>query len=450
MDRSARNLEESSKPLVRIACALLGPAARGTHMSQPDGDGRRDTESPGTLGISPAVEPLILDPDSGAAQLPFPEPARFDPESLNRLLLSAAAAGVSDITMQTDAQPRIEVEGKLHRLGSRTWPASEISAVLCELHHASNAAAEVTGRRILDFSHEIPSGNGRRQRFRVNATGINARDGFGIEISIRVLPTGTPDIGFAALEQSEVAAMTPPSGLVLIAGATGSGKSATMAAMTRHHLENGRRAVKIVDIQAPIEYTFRDVLRSNVGSPSLIGQSEVGRHLPDFASGVWSALRRKPHIINVGEARDVETISAALEAALTGHLVYTTTHAGSVHDCIRRLLSAFPAGEREHRACDLGISLRFVMVQHLVHRADGNGRIPLREWLSLSGPVRESLLCTPPSKWPEFVHGVMTRRKDLPVGLRRTLKESALDLIARGLLSLDEASRQTGLTFGRR
>lgn len=428
----------------------LCPAPQGPQLNPSDRDGQSGAEPTGMPGASRAVEPLILDPGSNAAALPFPEPVRFDPDNLNRLLLSAAAAGVSDITMQTDAQPRIEVEGRLYRLGGRTWPASEISAVLCELHHASNAAAEVTGRRILDFSHEIPSGNGRRQRFRVNATGIHARDGFGIEISIRVLPTGTPDTAFAALEQAEVAAMSPPSGLVLIAGATGSGKSATMAAMTRHHLENGRRAVKIVDIQAPIEYTFGDVLRSNAGTPSLIGQSEVGRHLPDFASGVWSALRRKPHIINVGEARDTETISAALEAALTGHLVYTTTHAGSVHDCIRRLLSAFPAGEREHRACDLGISLRFIMVQHLVHRADGNGRIPLREWLSLSGPVRESLLCTPPSKWPEFVHGVMTRRKDLPGGLRRTLKESAMDLIARGLLSPDEASRQTGLAFGRR
>ena len=419
-------------------------------MSLPDCGRQWGGESSGMPGAATAAEPLILDPRSHAAKLPFPEPVRFDPESLNRLLLSAAAAGVSDITMQTDTQPRIEVEGRLYRLGGRTWPASEISAVLCELHHASNAAAEVTGRRILDFSHEIPLGNGRRQRYRINATGINARDGFGIEISIRILPTATPNIAFAALEQAEVAAMSPPSGLVLIAGATGSGKSATMAAMTRHHLENGRRAVKIVDIQAPIEYTFGDVLLSNAGAPSLIGQSEVGRHLPDFASGVWSALRRKPHIINVGEARDVETISAALEAALTGHLVYTTTHASSVHDCIRRLLSAFPAGEREHRACDLGISLRFIMVQHLVHRADGNGRIPLREWLSLSGPVRESLLCTPPSKWPEFVHGVMTRRKDLPKGLRRTLKESAVDLIARGLLSPDEASRQTGLTFAQR
>ena len=403
----------------------------------------------GTLGAPPSVEPLILDPTTKSIVLPFAEPTRFTPGHLRQLLLSASSAGASDITIQTDSQPRIEIDGQLYRLGHRTWPASEVSAILCELHHAPNAAAEIMGRRILDFSHEIATGAGRRQRFRINATGIHARDGFGIEISIRVLPTKTPDLAFAALGPAEVAAMSPPSGLVLIAGSTGSGKSATMAAITRHHLESAKRAVKIVDVQSPIEYTFHDVLRGETGLPSSIGQSEVGRHIPDFASGIWSALRRKPHIINVGEARDLETISAALEASLTGHLVYTTTHAGSVHDCIRRLLSAFPAKERDHRASDLGISLRYVMVQHLVQRSDGMGRIPLREWLSFSGPVRESLLGLQPSRWPEFVHEIMTNKRFSPEGLRRTLRNSAQDLISRGLLSPDEASRKTGLSFNR-
>ena len=402
---------------------------------------------PATTAEPQAVGSLVLDDVGRTATLPFAEPDRFNIADFRRLLVAATLAGASDITIQTDARPRVEVEGRLYRLGRRPWTASEISTILAEISHAPNAGAEILGRRILDFSCEIPFGPGTRQRFRVNATGIHARDGFGIEITMRILPARTPDIRFARLTAKEIAAMSPPGGLVIIAGATGSGKSATMAAMTRLHLECRERPVKIVDIQAPIEYTYKDVTFGDAGLTSTIGQSEVGRHIPDFASGVWSALRRKPHIINVGEARDLPTISAALEAAMTGHLVYTTTHAGSVHDCVRRLLAVFPANERDHRASDLGVSLRFIMVQQLVQRTGRNGRIPLREWLSFSGPVREALLESPPGRWPGIVHRIMTGRRQVPDGLYLGLRKTAGDLIGRGILDPGEVSRATGLSF---
>ena len=399
-------------------------------------------------GLRPhgAAEPP---PAPGGCATPFDESDRVTPIRLRRFLLAAASKAASDVTIQTDACPRLEIDGRIHFAGRRPWSAAEVATALCELHHAPNAAAEILGRRILDFSYELPTNDGRKQRFRINATGIHARDGSGIEISIRVLPAASPDMEFVRLSSSEVSAMSPPSGLVVIAGATGSGKSATMAAITRMHLETSGRPVKIVDIQAPIEYTYRDVFAGIGGTPSIIGQSEVGRHIPDFASGVWSALRRKPGIINVGEARDHETISAAIEAALTGHLVYTTTHAGSVHDCFRRLLSAFSPQERDQRAYDLGTCLRFVMVQHLVQRAGGQGRIPLREWLSLTGPVREFLLREQPSRWPELIHAIMTRRQPAPQGLFKTLKDSARMLLDQGLICREDTEFKTGLVFDR-
>ena len=421
------------------ASARPSRAQIGPEFESLEGPNRRTSTLP--------VEPLKFDPAARLAAVPFNEPTKYAHQAMRQFLLSTACSGASDITIQTDSQPRIELEGRIYRLGNRPWSASEVASCLCELHHAPNAAAEILGRRILDFSYEIAVGDGSRQRFRVNATGIHARDGFGIEISIRVLPTRTPDIEFTGLSNLEVSAMSPPSGLVVVAGSTGSGKSSTLAALTRRHLERKDHAVKIVDIQSPIEYTFHDVLHDGFDLPSTIGQSEIGRHIPDFASGVWSALRRKPHIIIVGEARDYETITASLEAALTGHLVYTTTHAGSVHDCIRRLLSAIPAQEREQRAYDLGISLRLIMVQHLAQNADGNKRVPLREWVSLSGSIREALLAKPPHSWTEFVHGIMTRRTILPDCRLRTLKDSARDLIGQGLLNSEEASRRTGLSF---
>jgi len=109
---------------------------------------------------------------------------------------------------------------------------------------------------------------------------------------------------------------------------------------------------------------------------SIIGQFEVGHHVHSFANGVHSALRRKLNIIIVGEARNFETISASL----TGHLVYTTIHSGGVSDTIRRLLATFPTNERDSRAYDLATTPRKIVVQYLVRKNDGSGRLPVREF----------------------------------------------------------------------
>lgn len=275
--------------------------------------------------------------------------------------------------------------------------------VLIEAYGGSNGPTEINAQNVLDFSYELNLPSGDRQRFRVNATGIYGRDGSGVELTFRALPRKTPDLLMVRLNSDEVEALTPRDGIVVIAGATGSGKSTTMAALTRYHLEESPRPVKIVDIQAPIEYTFRDVMSNLGGSSSTIGQSEVGKNIRSFADGVHSALRRKPHIINVGEARDFETISASLEASLTGHLVYTTTHASSVSVAIRRLLTIFPGNERESRGYDLISALRFVMVQHLVPTPDGTGRVPVREYLEFTDAMRERLLSAPMHEWSSIV-----------------------------------------------
>ena len=216
-----------------------------------------------------------------------------------------------------------------------------------------------------------------------------------------------------------------------------------MAAITRYHLESSIRPVKIVDIPAPIEYTFRDVTSQLKGSPSIIGQSEVNRHIRSFADGVHSALRRKPNIINVGEARDLETISASVEASLTGHLVYTTTHAGSVSSSVRRLLAAFPGAEKEARAYDLISSLRFLMVQHLVPRIDRPGRVPVREYLRFTDRVREKLLTHPISDWSSLIDrevsdGAVDAGED---DLRMCLHDETVRLRKAGVISKEDALR---------
>ena len=396
----------------------------------------------------PSGPPVRLNPEPAAPQKAEPflmtdEPIRMSSDGFRKFLLAAIAAGASDITIQSDQQPRIEVHGVLHRATRRPWTPTEVDLVLAEIYGASNARTEINSQKVLDFSYEINLPSGERQRMRVNATGVMGRDDGGVEITMRVLPSKTPDLKMVQLTGEEVVALTPRDGIVVIAGATGSGKSTTMAAITRTHLENLERPVKIVDIQAPVEYRFRDVRDKLSGSASTIGQSEVGRHIKSFAVGVHSALRRKPHIINVGEARDFETISASLEAALTGHLVYTTTHAGSVSDAMRRLLTTFPGSEREARGYDLVSSLRFLMVQHLVKRVDAvGGRIPVREYLRFTDRVRERILAAPVGDWPIIVSEEVAGRAENrgPDDMCMSIMDVSADLLARGVISERDAA----------
>ncbi|MFG6082114.1 type IV pilus twitching motility protein PilT [Paracoccus litorisediminis] len=369
------------------------------------------------------------------------EPQRLSMDDMRQIVMSAVMSGATDITFQSDQQLRGEAHGILYRMTRRPLAPSEVDMILLELYGGANAKTEINGMNVLDFSYELNLPDGTRQRFRVNATGILGRDERSVEITMRALPRTTPDRHFVGLAEWEIEAMSPKDGMVVVAGATGSGKSTTMAAVIRHHLESIERPVKIVDFQAPIEYTYRDVMARLAGSSSIIGQSEIGRHVRDFAQGVHSGLRRKPFIMVVGEARDFETIAASLEAALTGHLVYTTTHAGTVSNAIRRLLTTFPGNERESRAYDLISSLQFVMVQHLVPRIDIPGRVPVREYLKITDRIRDALLDQPVNAWP----GIIQREMEDPAlqrgpdDMRKSLRESCGFFLDKGMISEADA-----------
>ena len=396
--------------------------------------------SRGTLAsrkMSPGVElstKVDMDINTLSTQLLPVEPSRLTERDFRQMLMTAVMSGATDITFQSDQQPRPEIYGILYRGMKRPLTETEVNMILIESYGGANGPTEINGRKVLDYSYELNLPDGSRQRFRVNATGIFGRSGTGVEITFRALPRDTPDLAMTKLNKEEVRALTPRDGIVVIAGATGSGKSTTMASVTRYHLEESPRPVKIVDIQSPIEYTFRDVMSNLAGSSSTIGQSEVGRHIDSFAAGVHSALRRKPNIINVGEARDFETISASIEASLTGPLVYTTTHAPSTSVSLRRLVTIFPGNERESRAMDLVSALRFIMVQHLLPTPDGKGRVPVREYLQFTDGVREKLLTTPIEDWTstidKIVNGQIDDLKDQPI--RVSLLEAATDLLERG------------------
>ena len=186
-------------------------------------------------------------------------------------------------------------------------------------------------------------------------------------------------------------------GLNLVTGVPGSGKSTLLAASTRALLERG--AGRVHSYEAPIEFTFDGI---GVDGGSLMSSSEVPRHFRSFADGLRSSLRRRPVAVVVGEARDRETVEAALAAADFGIAVYSTTHTIGVANTVRRLLSEFREDERDERGATLVDVLHLVVTQVLVGNPKG-GRTAVREWLVFDGALKEELLEMPRQAWPQRI-----------------------------------------------
>jgi defect in organelle trafficking protein DotB len=181
--------------------------------------------------------------------------------------------------------------------------------------------------------------------------------------------------------------LAPAQGIVYVTGATGSGKTTLLAAIIRDLAEQQDSNRKILTYEAPIEFVYDSITMPS----AIVSQSEIPRHLPSFAAGVRNALRRKPRLILVGESRDPETIGASIEAALTGHPVYTTLHSNGVAETLRRLVNSFPAEEAKARMIDIIETIRVVIWQQLVPSTDGK-RIALREFLVFNERLRDILL----------------------------------------------------------
>lgn len=325
------------------------------------------------------------------------EPGRFTEDHVDTFLLWCVKKGASDISIQTDRPVYTEVHGILYPATYRPLDAADMAVFLHKIY-GPDALARLASGTDLDVSYEIRPDRYSRSRFRVNITPILARGRDAAQITMRVLPAEPPRMADLNVEQQIIDSWAPRQGMVVITGPTGSGKTTLLAAGIRMLLERPFGCGKILTYEAPIEFTY-----DTIHSPrSLVAQSEIHRHLPDFAAGVRNALRRKPQIILVGEARDRETISSAIEAAQTGHAVYTTTHTTGVASTVRRMISAFDKQERSERAYALMETLRLIVTQALVPRKNG-GRIGVREWMVFPDEIREKLLDMDYEHWtPEI------------------------------------------------
>lgn len=325
------------------------------------------------------------------------EPQRFTEDHVDAFLLWCVKQGASDITLQTDRPAYNEIHGKLYPGTHRPMDAADMAIALQRIY-GPDATARLASARDLDVSYEIRPDRYTRIRFRVNITAIMSKGRDAAQVTMRVLPSEPPTMEELNIEEDIISNWAPRQGMVIVTGPTGSGKTTLLAAGNRLLLERPQGCGKMLTYEAPIEYVY-DTISAN---RSLVAQTEIPRHLPDFAKGVRNALRRKPEVILVGEARDRETISAAIEASQTGHAVYTTTHTTGVANTIQRMLSTFDVTEREERAIALIESVRLVVTQALVPRVKG-GRIGVREWMIFPDEVRDRLMDTNYTEWPNEI-----------------------------------------------
>ena len=290
--------------------------------------------------------------------------------TIQRLLEFTSDAGASDLHISTDSIPMVRVHGLMKPLNLPKLTQKEVEDLIFGVMNESQRAI-FKEKLELDFSTKLDND----VRFRVNAFHqIN-----GLAAAFRVIPNEVksleelfiPDIlGKLAMKEK---------GLILVTGPTGSGKSTTLASMI--DIINENRYCHIITIEDPIEFVHKS-------KNSLINQRELGRDTWSFVAALRSALREDPDVILVGEMRDLETVSLALTAAETGHLVLATLHTSSATKSIDRVIDMYPKEQQAQVRSMLSESLEAVVAQTLLQKKDGKGRVPAVEIMIANSAVR--------------------------------------------------------------
>jgi len=277
--------------------------------------------------------------------------------------------GCSDVHLAVGVPPMLRMHGDLLPIRFRDLRAAELEGYIAEILSRSQNEHFARGND-LDFSYVSAEGG----RFRVNVY----RKDTGIGATFRSIPATVPTLEKLALPPVVTRLCDFHQGMVLVTGSTGTGKSTTLAAMIDHL--NSTRRVNIISLEDPIEFV-------HPSKNSQVIQRELGTHIPSFAEGVRAAMREDPDVILVGELRDAETISMAMTAAETGHLVLGTLHTTSAVKTIDRIIDALPVEERQQTKSFLAQSLLAVVTQVLVKNAGGHGRRAICEVLMMTKAI---------------------------------------------------------------
>lgn len=333
---------------------------------------------------------------------------------LTQLLAFTMQNNASDLHLSSNSPPIVRVHGDLKRIHQDVLTSDQIRVMLYSVMTEEQRAVYEK-----DMEIDLAIALGEKARFRVNAFTTRT----GAAAVFRTIPTTVPSMAdldlppvmrrFAELEK----------GIILVTGPTGSGKSTTLASMINHI--NTNHAKHIITIEDPVEFF-------HASKQSLINHREVGRDTHHFRSALKSSLREDPDVILVGEMRDYETISLALTAAETGHLVFATLHSSSASKTIDRIIDVFPTGDKEMVRAMLSSSLQGVVAQTLLQRIGGKGRVAAFEILVGTNAVRNLIR---ENQIPQMYSMIQTGSRYGMI----TMEDAVKNLLAQGVIDKDEA-----------
>ncbi len=330
------------------------------------------------------------------------------------LLLLCIEKKASDLHLTTKEPPILRIDGKLYRMGNDSLSSEQLKRMIYSI--LNNPQKEMFERNLeLDFSLALPD----MDRFRAN---IHIQKG-SVEAAFRRVPLIIPSIKELGLPPVVVDLARRPNGLVLVTGPTGMGKTTTLAAMI--DLINSERECLVICIEDPIEFI-------HTNRKSIVKQREVYSDTHSFAEALRHALRQDPNVIVVGEMRDLETISTALTAAETGHLVLATLHTPDAPQTIERIIDVFPPFQQQQVRLQLSTSIQGVVSQLLVPGSASGGRILATEIMIATSAVRNLIR-------EQEIEQIPTMMQTGGQYGMRTMDKSLKELFQQGLITLDTA-----------
>ena len=330
------------------------------------------------------------------------------------LLRTAVYKGISDIHLKINEPPAVRISGKIVKTDFEPIEESdfyEIVDILCPQAFRD----KVFNNFDSDFSYDIPGVS----RFRINLSHELGK----LFMVIRVISYYVPNVKDLNLPQSIEKFATFPNGIVFITGATGCGKSTTIAAIINYINKNFNK--HIITLEDPVEYIFTP-------EKSVITQRQIELDTASYSEGVKYALRQDPDVIMIGEIRDEETMSAALKAAETGHLILSTMHTNDAIQTINRVINLYDIKSRDYIRKQLAESLRATVSQRLIPRTDGKGRLPACEILVVTPTVKDFIIKDSPEQIYELV-------KKGNFNEMVSLNQSLYNLFKNGVISKENA-----------
>lgn len=322
--------------------------------------------------------------------------------------------GASDLHLAAGQQPALRVRGEIERIKYKRLNSDDLRGMLYEITPEDKIKVfEETGD--IDFGYEIPGLARYRCNFFMQKNGVSA--------VFREIPDTIMTCEQLGLPPVIAKLAGLPRGLVLVTGPTGSGKSTTLAAIVDE--SNRTRKDHIITIEDPIEFVHQS-------QSCIINHREVGLHTKTFSAALRGALREDPDIILVGEMRDLETISLAIEAASTGHLVFATLHTSSAPKTVDRMIEVFPHDQQAQTRSTLSDGLRAIVAQVLFKRVDIKGRCVALEILIATAAVRNLIREAKTHQIPSMIQ---TGKKYGMI----LLDDAIMDLLNKGMISADEA-----------